>query len=171
MQLQTERLTIRPMTDGDWPAVMRIADDFRAGPYVYYDHPMPADEAGIQKVVQFFSSSSAVYSVLLSGTSDMIGYVCLWPDESSMDLGYCFHSAYHGHGYGFEACTALMEHMHSHLGTSRFTCGTALDNVPSRRLLNKLGFVPVEESTISFHKDSAGNDIVFRAGSFEKEYA
>lgn len=89
MLLQTNRPAIRLMKNSDWLSVMRIADDFSSGPYVYYDHPMLSNRAGIQRVVQFFADFSSVYSVLLADSSEMIGYVCLWPGEVSIALGCC----------------------------------------------------------------------------------
>lgn len=59
-----------------------------------------------------------------------------------------------------------------HIETTRtveaFTAGTALKNIPSCRLLEKLGFVLEKTETLSFHKDIRGQDIVFEGGVFVK---
>lgn len=88
-----------------------------------------------------------------------------------MELGYCFHSGYHGKGYAFEAISALMEHMRLAHGNRIFLCGTALDNHPSMRLLNRLGFVQTGTETVSFYKDKNGADITFPSGSFRRVYS
>ena len=69
MLLETERLLIRPMLLDDWIAVREIARDFRTGPYVFYDHPMPDIDIALQEVVRFFAKSGSVYSVLLKDPS------------------------------------------------------------------------------------------------------
>lgn len=166
MLISTERLTIRPMLPEDWRFVRAIASDFRHSPYAAYDHEMPVEDQALQDVVRYFSESGAVFSVFLTEGGAMIGYVCLWPGEEGLDLGYCFHSAYHGKGCAFEACSALMHFMHKTHGTTIFTAGTALANTPSCRLLERLGFALKETSLASFRKDSEGNDVVFEAGSF-----
>ena len=42
MELRTSRLTIRPLEEGDWPALQEIWRDFARSPYHVYDRPVPA---------------------------------------------------------------------------------------------------------------------------------
>ena len=49
-----------------------------------------------------------------------------------------------------------------------FTAGTALDNAPSRRLLESLGFVLQGTRQLSFHQDASGRAISFVGGVFRK---
>ena len=84
-----------------------------------------------------------------------------------IEIGYCFHSAYHGFGYAGESCAALMAYFRTR-GAKRFTAGTELQNTPSVRLLYALGFAKVGEERLSFYKDERGNDIEFDGGIFEK---
>lgn len=53
------------------------------------------------------------------------------------------------------------------LGITRFTAGTALNNIPSVSLLKAIGFKQVGTEKVLFYKDSEGNDIVFEGGIFE----
>ena len=52
-------------------------------------------------------------------------------------------------------------------GAVTITAGTALNNTPSVRLLTSLGFRQIGTETVSFYKDSAGNDITFEGGNYE----
>ena len=81
-------------------------------------------------------------------------------------MGFCFHSDYHGKGFAFEACSALMEYIAKERNVTVFTAGTALKNTPSCKLLGKLGFVLKDTETLSFHKDENGNEITFEGGNF-----
>ena len=82
-------------------------------------------------------------------------------DGDSYDLGYCFHSAYHSKGYAYEGTKALVEYFASEYGATRFTAGTAINNIPSCRLLEKLGFTCVSTETVSFD-----NAFSFQGGNY-----
>ena len=169
MLLHTDRLTVRPMILDDWLAVREIGRDFRTGPYALYDHPLPETDIALQEVVRHFARSGAVYSVLLRESGTVIGYICLWPEKDVRELGYCFHSDWHGKGLAYESVNALMDYVRVNEHVSAFVCGTALGNTPSMRLIRRLGFRQISTETASFYKDAAGNDIVFASGSFRKD--
>ena len=165
MHIQTERLIIRPFTYADWRALKVIVTDFSQSEYAIYDHPFPQDDTGLQAAAEYFAGSGAFYAVCLRESNNMIGYLCLHPEGERFDLGYCFHSDFHGKGYAFESCSAAIQYMKNH-GAKGFTAGTALKNEPSCRLLERLGFRCIGTKTVAFHKDSDGNDISFEGGSF-----
>ncbi len=169
MPIHTERLILRKVLPSDWRAVQRIALDFAESPYVHYDHLMPTSDHAVQSVVRFFSESGMVWAAVLPGEDEIIGYVCTWPGEDVIEIGYRFHSAHHRQGYGYEAVSAVMMHLNEKHGGCVFRAGTALDNTPSVRLLAKLGFTLTGTEVISFHKDPWGNDIVFHAGTYEAD--
>lgn len=52
---------------------------------------------------------------------------------------------------------------------TRYSAGTALNNLPSVRLLKSLGFEKVSEEQVSFYKDESGEDIYFTGGIFAIE--
>ena len=53
------------------------------------------------------------------------------------------------------------------MGITKFTAGTAINNIPSVSLLKSLGFTLVGTEKVSFYKDVQGNDIVFEGGIFK----
>ena len=87
-------------------------------------------------------------------------------ENGSYEIGYCFHSAYHGKGYARQSHKAALEYMRGR-GIKHFVAGTAIKNLPSVKLLESLGFAKIEEEKVSFYKDENGNDIVFDGGIFE----
>ena len=149
MYLLTNRLIIRPMEPSDWRVVQRISADFSVSPYRYFDHAFSLCDEAMQRLTANFAKSGLFFSVLLN--SEMIGYVCFHDDGGVYNLGFSFLSAYHGKGYAYEACTALLDYF-ARQGIKRFTAGTALDNAPSVRLLEKLGFTFVSKEELEFHK-------------------
>lgn len=90
----------------------------------------------------------------------MIGYSAFNIRENGYEIGYCFHSAYHGKGYAKESHLAFIDYMRK-LGIKRLTAGTVINNTLSVALLKSLGFELVETEKVSFYKDADGNDIVF----------
>jgi len=159
MFIATQRLLIRPFEFGDWPVLRKIAMEFQASEYRYFDHEIPVEIEKIQGVARYCESTGMWFSVLLRG--EMIGYVCFSGKDGNLDLGYGFHSSAHGKGYAFESITALLELLESTGTVARFTAGTALENVPSMRLLKRLGFEMIREEEVCFYEGHS-----FRGGFF-----
>ena len=143
-----------------------IANDFAKSPYAVYDMPLPTEQQEIKELTQKFAESQMFFAVMHDNI--MIGYICFHEERGEYDLGFCFHSNYHGKGYAYESCAALIEHIARERCVQTFTAGTALKNMPSCKLLDKLGFVLKGTQMLSFHKDGNGNDISFEGGVFVK---
>lgn len=169
MVIKTERLSIRFITKSDWKSIKAIWEDFNLSEYSRYDKPHITDDADVQLRV-------AKWAVANSGTEHMffaiclndvvIGYSAFNIREAGYEMGYCFHSAYHGKGYAKECHLALFDYLHE-LGIVKISAGTALNNIPSVSLLKSLGFKQVGTEKVSFYKDDEGNDVVFDGGIFE----
>ncbi len=56
------------------------------------------------------------------------------------DIGFSFLPAYWSQGYAFESAAAVMKHAREILGLGRILAITTQDNIPSMRLLDRLGF-------------------------------
>lgn len=164
--MDTERLTIRLLRQADWRDLQKIAMDFRKSEYSVYDMPLPLEDEKIKKITCAFSESKLFYAVFLKKI--MIGYICFHNNGGIYDIGYCFLSAFQHQGYAFESCCAVLKEVEKSHHVKRFTAGSALKNIPSLKLLGKLGFVLKKTETLSFCKDKNGNDIVFEGGVFEK---
>lgn len=144
MQCKTERCLIRELVPDDWKFMQKIAVDFRKSKYAVYDMPLPVEDAEIIARTKQFAQTQMFYAVLLHDV--MIGYICFHEDHGMYDLGYCFHSDYQGKGYAFESCCAMMNYIFHERSINIFTAGTALENKPSCKLLEKLGFTLQNEN-------------------------
>jgi len=69
------------------------------------------------------------------------------------NFGYVFNPEYHGQGYATEACRAAIAHVFEGMGESRFVTGTHVANLPSRRLLARLGFCAIGEGLYALERD------------------
>ena len=96
----------------------------------------------------------------------VIGYIAFNRRPIGYEAGYCFDPAYHGKGYASESLSALMRLMQNR-GVRKLTAGTAVENMPSVRLLTSLGFVLTGTEPVSFYADEAGRPVFFEGGVFE----
>ncbi len=169
MQLKTERLLIRKIVFDDWISIKRIWDDFRMSEYAQYDIPHKSEDEDIKRQISKWENANNgekhLFFVVCLG-EEVIGYIDFHSITDGYDSGYCFDSAYHGKGYAMESYKALIEYL-SKKGIKKLTAGTAINNIPSVRLLNSLGFKQIGEEKVSFYKDEDGNDIYFDGGLFE----
>lgn len=169
MLLETERLHIRYIAESDWQSIKEIWKNFNVSEYSKYDKPHRTDEADVRSRLSKWEKENSgtehmFFAVCFHNT--VIGYIAFNKREDGYEIGYCFHSAYHGKGYAKESHLALIDYLHR-LGITRFTARTALKNSPSVKLLKTLGFVQIGEEKVSFYKDQEGNDIVFDGGIYE----
>ena len=172
MLLKRERLTIRHIVAEDWKSIKEIWVDFNASEYAQYDMPHITDDADVKARMEKWAAANSgtehmFFAICLDET--LIGYIAFNIRENGYEIGYCFHSAYHGKGYARESHLALFDYLRT-LGITKFSAGTALKNTPSVKLLTSLGFQLVEQEKVSFYKDADGNDIVFDGGIFEYGY-
>ena len=161
MEFTTNRLYIRNLCADDWQEMKHIFIDFNNSKYSVYDMPLPAEDEEIKALTETFAESKLFFAVFLKESKAMIGYVCFHKAAGDYDLGYCFHSAYHSKGYAYESTATLIGRLACECGVMRFTAGTAIDNIPSCKLLEKLGFVCVSTETVSFD-----NVFSFEGGNF-----
>lgn len=171
MTVNTPRLLIRYTEENDWKSLIRIWTDFGHSEFAKYDVPHTTDELAVREKARQWAALSPgkehmFFSVCLGG--EMIGYADFHKTADGYELGYCFHSAYHGHGYAKESLSALMDRL-SDGRRARFTAGTALKNVPSVRLLKSLGFAKIGEEQVSFYRDENGENTYFTGGIFACE--
>ncbi len=168
MLLKTDRLAIRHIVEDDWKSIKAIWVDFRADAFSQYDKPHNTDDEDIRERIAKWAANSGrehlFFAVCLGDT--VIGYATFHIREDSYELGYCFHSAYHGKGYAKESLMALFDYLAT-LGITKFTAGTAIQNIPSVSLLKSLGFQLIGTEDVSFYQNAQGNDIVFEGGIFE----
>ncbi len=95
-----------------------------------------------------------VHPVLLKdGTC--IGYVELPPVPGGWEIGYHIAGAYTGQGYASEAVAAFIPHIVQKMGLTELHGICHADNIASRRVLEKCGFVKVSEEEALYHGRTA----------------
>jgi RimJ/RimL family protein N-acetyltransferase len=146
---RTERLELRPPTEGDlgavlaWrnaPEVTRWLLSTQVDPVSYRESwRSGADDPLDHSVVAVTDDGSVVGTVSLE-VHDGMGQ---GPDSPAVGseglLGYLLDPAHHRRGYATEMVRAVLELAFGDLGLRRVTAGCFADNIASWRLLEKVG--------------------------------
>ena len=166
--IQTERLSIRRIRAEDWKDIQAIWVSAAKSVYAQYDRPNDLDDASVQSRVArlgVFAESDAHIFLAVCLKNRVIGYFSLNERGEGYELGYCFHSDFHGKGYARESLGAVLGFLRNR-GVPFVEAGTALRNTPSLRLLRSLGFELRGTEKVSFYQDAEGKDIFFDGGIF-----
>ena len=165
IELSTGRLYIRNFTVGDTDALHEMILQYAASPYALMDHKWPTEKEEIRKVAEWFAGGDQFLAVCLKESDKFIGFVQMNAEETS-GLGYIFNSDYHRNGYATEACSAVLDDAFTNRGVFKVVTGTSSENIPSCRLLKRLGFTITGEGVGSFHTDESGKPIEFPSYTF-----
>lgn len=147
--LETGRLTLRPLTPSDLPALSRILQD----PQVMYAYEGPFSDAEVQdwldrQLARYQKWGFGLWAVVLKAGGEMIGQCGLtmqpWKEGEVLEIGYLFRRQYWHQGYATEAAAACKEYAFEKLGAKE-VCSIIRDtNIPSRRVALRNGMHPAD---------------------------
>lgn len=150
MRLQTERLVIRPFTDRDTAPFVEM----NADPQVmrFFPAPLSAEQtaAQIARLVSALAADGFSFVAAEERESGdfvgMIGISRMAPDivetlpgKPEFEIGWRFRSRFWGRGLAPEGARACLEYAWTRLGMAEIIAYTAAVNLPSRRVMEKLG--------------------------------
>jgi ribosomal-protein-alanine N-acetyltransferase len=144
--LHTPRLTLRPLREGDGPALFAIFSD----PEVtrYWSRSVWTDMAQAEDMLaaaseDYADGSGLRYGIVVTATSELVGVASLFAfhrDNRRCDLGYVLGSRHWGRGYASEALVPVLDHAFGALGMNRIEADIDPNNIASQRVLEKLAF-------------------------------
>lgn len=144
MILETERLTLREMTQDDLPALREILQDEKT----MYAYNGAFDDAETQawldrQLARYAQDGFGLWAVVLRETGRVIGQCGLtmqpWRGDKVLEVGYLFNRAFWHHGYATEAARGCMDYAFTRLG-AREVCSIIREtNLPSRRVAERNG--------------------------------
>lgn len=159
MILTTERLSLRPMVQGDAPALFAILGDEVA--MRYWHRPAIARLEVVEEMVREQIAAHAIcryWTVWRRG--DPIGSCDLslieWA-QGRAETGFLFRRDQWGFGLAFEAMTAVIAHAFEVLELELLIAKTHVENEAARRVLARLGFRL--ESIVGHHAPAPGLDM------------
>lgn len=170
MNLTTPLLTIRPVSITDSEALFA----YRAIKSI--NTFLSQEPKSVDDVKDFIARSSKSFNVpgtwfqlalVEKETNTVIGDIGLHfldtdPLNAQVEIGYTLHPNYHGKGFAFEALQAVISYLFKSLNKHRIVASVDPNNLPSIRLLKKLGFKKEGHFSKSLYfKGAWVDDVIF----------
>ena len=168
INVETERLSVRPIRPEDWQAIQKIWIDQSRSKYAQYDNPKDISDGAVREMVVKWAqhqSREHIFLVACLG-AEVIGFINFHLHGERHEISYGFQKEYQGKGYAREAVGAVLKEL-GRQGIKNFSAGTGLKNTPSVKLLGAVGFQQTGTEKVSFYEDANGNPIYFDGGIFE----
>ena len=141
--IQTSRLTLRPLTIEDSGSMFQYMSDTEFSKYLNYD--APSNEDGIIDFLQTVLSGERgenLWAITLSDQSGVVGAIQIDIESHGIaSLHYEIARWLWGQGLISEAITAILDFSkREYPEIKEFRADTHVDNIASRRVLEKFGF-------------------------------
>ena len=140
VQIETERLTLRPPTLADVKAIARLANDRRIAVNTKrLPHPYSPDDA--VQFVRALTDAGQESAFLIEAAGEPIGMVGInWRPGQIPALGYWLGVDHWGCGYGTEAAHAMIDRYFEAFTQDTLVAHARVSNPASRNVLEKCGF-------------------------------
>lgn len=143
--LESERLLLKPMRREDAPFLLSLMNSPKWLQYIGDRGVRSIEDAEHYietRVLPQEEKSGLTNYVVIRRTDDVKMGTCGYYDRQGIDgieIGYAFLEAYEGKGYATEAAKLVYEAAFAIFGLSGLKAITTKDNLPSQRVLEKLG--------------------------------
>ena len=159
MELETERLLLRPWTLGDAEELYRYAKDPGVGPAAGWEPHTSVENS--REIIKTILSAPGTFAVVLKETGLPIGSAGYFQtraqgsEAGEMEMGYWIGKPYWGNGYIPEATRALIRYCFEELHCPRVWCSHFEGNENSKRCMEKCGFT-YHHTQKDFEREAAG---------------
>ncbi len=145
--LETERFFLRSITPDDTADLFRLDSDPQVTRYLGRA-PMASLAATAHRIANFhtqFAAQQAIqWGIFPRPAGPLIGTFVFWhlrPEHYRAEIGYMLAPAWWGQGVMVEVATAVLDFGFTNMALHSVDAQIDPDNLASRRLLEKLGFV------------------------------
>lgn len=110
-QMQTERLSLRPVATADAPAIFEYGRDAETTKFLNFacHQSIVEAEAFALRCVQCWTHGDAFpWAIAVRATAEFAGVIELRIAPPKADFGYILHRTFWGHGYASEAASAVV---------------------------------------------------------------
>ena len=151
--LETDRLILRDLQESDLPALITLNQD----PEVMQYFPKPYSQAESLRLYQGIQDEVKAYGYSLwafeeKGSQEFIGLVGLhhsdlriFAGKEAVEIGWRLRKEFWNRGYATEAAQACLDFAFQQAGLSEVYSFTSLLNLPSQKVMQKLGMEFVKE--------------------------
>lgn len=146
--LETQRLILRKWKEADADSLFEYAKDNNVGPIAGWP-PHKSKEESLN-VIKNVLNGAECYAICEKGTDKTIGsielklngHTALTKRDDECELGYWIGKPLWGKGYMTEAAKEIVRHGFEDLGMNAIWCGYYDGNKRSKRVQEKVGFIP-----------------------------
>jgi ribosomal-protein-alanine N-acetyltransferase len=145
--LETDRLILRPLQESDAEAIFSYCSNPNVSRYTLWEpHTSIEDAEQFLRSYVFPKYEKKVpepFGICFKGAVDsVIGTVgCFWASEANrcLELAYALAEPHWGQGIVVEAAKAVVDFVFAEYGIERLQCRCKAENIPSARVMEKLG--------------------------------
>lgn len=149
MILETKRLSLREITQGDFHSLCKILQDEETM-YAYEGafSDREVKEWLDRQIFRYQKWGFGLWAVILKETDSMIGQCGLtmqpWKDQEVLEIGYLFERRHWHHGYAFEAAAACKQYAFETL-KAKEVCSIIRDiNTASQKVAVRNGMIKAD---------------------------
>jgi len=149
--ISTERLILRETARNDLESILFLRSDPEVNKFIKRDTPVNLHDAEVflNKIIKGMENEVNVnWAITLREEPSMIGSICLWnfsADRKTAEIGYDLHTAFQNRGIMSEAMGAVVNYGFKQLNLDEIVAYTHCENISSRHLLTKCGFILMPE--------------------------
>ena len=149
--LETERCVVKELTLEDLDDLFELYGDEEITQYTdalhIYEEEKELQRAYIENMYRYFGYG--LWLVFSKDTGELIGRAGLehreYHNEIELDLGYVIGKKYQRQGYATEICEAIISFAKENTGFERMNVLIKEENLASKKLAQKLGFLYLED--------------------------
>lgn len=167
--IETERLQLRPLNINDKQAIFSYRADTEANKFQGWIPKTLADvKEFIGKIAPTFNQNETWFqlAVIEKETGLLIGDIgihFMGTENLQVELGYTIAKEKQGSGYATEALKAIIDYLFTTLQKHRITASADPQNIPSIKVLEKLGFRKEAHFIESYYQNEKWLDDVLYA--------
>ena len=157
LQIETERLILRPFRQTDLDDFYEYASEKGVGEMAGWKHHQNKEES--QQILNRFIENDKTFAIVLKSNNKVIGSLGIeeygmeealteFYDYIGREIGYVLSKSYWGKGIMPEAVKAVIDYLFKVLNFDFLTCGYYDFNSQSKRVQEKCGFKPYRKLVI-----------------------
>ncbi|GAB2025415.1 hypothetical protein OfM1_14860 [Lactovum odontotermitis] len=151
--LTSKRIAFSKWQETDFPLAKQLWQDSDVTKFIYADGPLTSQEVAERLETEMTSEKKHAvqyYPIFNLENDEFIGCCGFRPFSAEggddLEMGFHLRKKFWGAGFTYEAGSAVLEYARGKFPDKRIYAGHAPDNLASRKVLEKLGFVYFKDS-------------------------
>ncbi|MCC3861808.1 GNAT family N-acetyltransferase [Pseudemcibacter aquimaris] len=146
-QIETDRLILRRFCNDDLDQLVSIMGNWDVTQWLSKNVPFPYTRKDGEEFIEieradFMKADKINFSVIEKASMKCIGSFKLFSmSDEECEIGYCIGTDFWGKGYANEMTGAVISWLKERGEVKRLTAQTASENIGSRKLLERQGFI------------------------------